>query len=77
MHDDRVQACTGMIFVRNWNTNLLTRLTDINVVTSCLLFRMARSILGIVSPTSGALALYRSEVIYDNLDDYLTSGTAG
>ncbi|HVQ18509.1 MAG TPA: glycosyltransferase family 2 protein [Actinomycetes bacterium] len=77
MSDDRIQACTGMIFVRNWSTNLLTRLTDINVVTSCLLFRMARSILGIVSPTSGALALYRAEVVYDNLDDYLTSGTAG
>jgi hyaluronan synthase len=77
MRDDRVQAATGMILVRNWNKNFLTRLTDINVVTSCLLFRMARSILGIVSPTSGALALYRAEVIYDNLDDYLNSGTAG
>ncbi len=77
MEDARVQACTGMIFVRNWNVNFLTRLTDINVVTSCLLFRMSRSILGVVSPTSGALALYRSAVIYDNLDDYLNSGTAG
>ncbi|MCI2239947.1 glycosyltransferase [Kineococcus sp. TRM81007] len=77
MSDDRVQACTGMILMRNWNVNLLTRLTDINVVTSCLLFRMVRSWLGIVSPTSGALALYRSAVIYDNLEDYVTSGTAG
>ena len=77
MQDDRIQACTGMILVRNWDTNFLTRLTDINVVTSCLLFRMSRSILGVVSPTSGALALYRSAVIYDNLADYLTSGTAG
>ena len=77
MKDARVQAATGMILVRNWDKNFLTRLTDINVVTSCLLFRMARSILGIVSPTSGALALYRAEVVYDNLDDYLTSGTAG
>lgn len=77
MEDSRIQACTGMIFMRNWNTNFLTRLTDINVVTSCLLFRMSRSILGIVTPTSGALALYRSEIIYDNLDDYLNSGTAG
>ena len=77
MKDDRVHAATGMILVRNWDTNFLSRLTDINVVTSCLLFRMARSWLGIVSPTSGALAIYRSAVIYDNLDDYLTSGTAG
>lgn len=77
LRDDRVQAATGMILVRNWRTNFLSRLTDINVVTSCLLFRMARSWMGIVSPTSGALAIYRSWVIYDNLDDYLTSGTAG
>jgi len=74
MSDDRVQASTGMIYVRNWSTNLLTRFTDINVVTSVLLFRMARSILGIVSPTSGALALYRSAVVYDNLDDYIDNG---
>ena len=77
MSDDRVMASTGMIFTRNWNTNLVTRLTDINVTISCLLYRMARSWLGIVSPTSGALALYRSEIVYDNLEDYLTSGTAG
>ena len=77
MKDDRVQAATGMILVRNWYVNFLSRLTDINVVTSCLLFRMARSWLGIVSPTSGALAIYRSDVVYDNLEDYLTSGTAG
>ena len=77
MKDERVQAATGMILVRNWNVNFLSRLTDINVVTSCLLFRMARSWLGIVSPTSGALAIYRSAVVYDNLEDYVTSGTAG
>jgi cellulose synthase/poly-beta-1,6-N-acetylglucosamine synthase-like glycosyltransferase len=77
MKDDRVQAATGMILVRNWDVNFLSRLTDINVVTSCLLYRMARSWLGIVSPTSGALAIYRAAVVYDNLDDYLHSGTAG
>lgn len=75
--DDRIQAATGMIFVRNWQTNFLSRLTDINVVTSCLQMRMSRSWLGIVSPTSGALAMYRASIVYDNLDDYLTSGTAG
>jgi hyaluronan synthase len=77
MSDSRVQASTGMILVRNWRKNFLTRLTDINVVTSCLLFRMARSWLGVVTPTSGALALYRADLVYDNLDDYVTSGTAG
>lgn len=77
MSDERVQAATGMILVRNWRDNLLTRLVDINVVSSCLMFRMIRSWFGIVTPTSGALALYRADLIYDNLEDYLSSGTAG
>ena len=73
----RVQAATAMILMRNWDTNLLTRLVDINIVSSCLMFRMIRSWFGIVTPTSGAFALYRSAIVYDNLDDYVTSGTAG
>jgi hyaluronan synthase len=66
-----------MILMRNWSENLLTRLTDINVVSSCLMFRMIRSWIGVVSPTSGCLALYRAAVLYDNIDDYVGSGTAG
>lgn len=77
MSKPTVQATTGMILMRNWRDNLLTRLTDINVVTSCMMFRMIRSWLGVVTPTSGALALYRAEIVFDNLDDYVTSGTAG
>lgn len=77
MSDPEVQAATGMILMENWRDNLLTRLVDINVVSSCLMFRMIRSWLGIVTPTSGALALYRADLIYDNLEDYVTSGTAG
>ncbi len=73
----KVQAATAMILVRNWNKNFLTRLVDINVVSSCLMFRMMRSWFGIVTPTSGAFALYRACILYDNLDDYDTSGTAG
>ena len=77
MSDSRVQAATGMILMRNWRDNLLTRLVDINVVMTCLTFRMVRSWLGVVSPTSGALALYRAGVVYDNLEDYVRSGNIG
>lgn len=77
MSDPKVMASTGMIYTRNWKTNIITRMTDMNVTVSCLLLRMARSWLGIVSPTSGALALYRNHIVYDNLEDYVTSGTAG
>lgn len=77
MAEPTVKAATGMILVRNRADNLLTRLVDINVVTSCLLFRMLRSWFGVVTPTSGALALYRAHLLFDNIDDYVGSGTAG
>ena len=72
-----IQAATGMIYTRNWNQNTLTRLTDINIASSCLQFSGVRNWLGIQTPTSGAIAIYRSHMIYANLDDYVTSGTMG
>lgn len=72
-----VMAATAMIYTANWNHNLMTRFTDINLQISCLQMRMLRSWMGIVSPTSGAIALYRPWILFDNLDDYLTSGSIG
>ena len=76
-NDQRIQAATAMIYTRNWRQNLMTRFTDINLQISCLQMRMLRSHMGIVSPTSGAIALYRPWVLFDNMDDYLTSGNIG
>ena len=73
----QVMAATGMIFTRNWNENLTTRLTDINIVSACLLLASFFSWMGIQTPTSGAIALYRSHVVYDNIDPYLSSGEVG
>lgn len=75
--DRRVQAATAMIYTRNWRNNLMTRFTDINLQVSCLQMRMLRSWMGIVSPTSGAIAMYRPEILFDNMDDYLSSGSIG
>lgn len=77
MSDPKVQACTGLTLVRNRRDNLLTRVIDVEIVTWCLVTRMARSQLGAVAPTSGILAVYRKELVLDNLDDYVKSGTAG
>lgn len=77
MSNKKIMACTGMILVRNYRQNFLTRITDLNIGTSCLEVRTSRSLLGAVETTSGALALYRKEIFYDNLEDYLTSGTNG
>ena len=73
----QVMAATGMIFTRNWDENLITRLTDINIVSACLLFSSFFSWMGIQTPTSGAIALYRSHVVYDNIGPYLASGEVG
>lgn len=75
--NEKIQAATGMFFTRNRTTNWMTKMTDINIISSCLQQRMMRSWFGIVTPTSGALALYRSWVLYENIDDYLTSGAIG
>jgi hyaluronan synthase len=73
----RVEAATGMIYTGNRTESVITRLTDINIASSCLQFSGLRSWLGIQTPTSGAIALYRADMIYANLDDYLSSGTMG
>jgi hyaluronan synthase len=61
--------------VHNRTANLLTRITDVEVVTGNFVMRRARSVLGAVAPTSGPFALYRAAVFFDNVDDYLASGT--
>jgi cellulose synthase/poly-beta-1,6-N-acetylglucosamine synthase-like glycosyltransferase len=66
----KVQAVTGWIHVRNYDESLVARAADINIGSSCVLMRASRSMLGALETTSGALSLYRSELIYDNLDDY-------
>jgi len=75
--DPDVQAVTGLCVVRNRSANLLTRLTDLKIVTGNHVMRRARSVLGVVAPTSGPFALYRSEILFANVSDYLSSGTYG
>ncbi|MFJ8798496.1 glycosyltransferase [Streptomyces sp. NPDC102487] len=77
MSKRKVMAATGLILTRNFDDNWLTRISDINIGTSCLMIRSSRSVLGAVETTSGALALYRAAVVFDNLPDYVKSGTNG
>lgn len=77
LSDRRVQAVTATVAVLNRTHNWLTRVTDLEMVYGCLVTRGARTQLGAVAPTAGTFAIYRSAIMYDNLDDYLTSGTAG
>jgi hyaluronan synthase len=70
MSEPSVQAATGMIYVRNYQQNILTRAADIDIGSSCVMMRASRSMLGALETTSGALALYRSDLLYDHLDAY-------
>ena len=65
-----VQAATGMIYVRNHAESWVARAADIDIGGSCVMMRASRSMLGALETTSGALALYRSSLLYDHLDAY-------
>ena len=71
-----VMATTGMVLVRNRKDNLLTRLADMNIGTSCVMMRASRSLLGTLETTSGALAVYRAHILFKHKEKYL-HGTYG
>lgn len=77
MSDPGVYAATGTVVTRNYNQNLLTYIEDLNIGRSCVQSRSSHSVLGAMETTSGALAIYRKEVLSDNLSDYINSGTYG
>jgi hyaluronan synthase len=70
MHDPKIQAATGMIYIRNHSESWVSLAADIDIGTSCVMMRASRSMLGALETTSGALALYRSSLLYDHLKGY-------
>jgi hyaluronan synthase len=70
MSDPRVEASTGMIYVRNFEETWVARAADMDIGMSCVMMRASRSMLGCLETTSGALALYRSTLLYDHLEGY-------
>lgn len=70
MSDPRVQAATGMIYIRNYDESWVSMAADMDIGVSCVMMRASRSMIGALETTSGALALYRSEILYDHLEAY-------
>jgi cellulose synthase/poly-beta-1,6-N-acetylglucosamine synthase-like glycosyltransferase len=70
MRNPRIQAATGMIYIRNHDESWVSLGADIDIGTSCVMMRASRSMLGALETTSGALALYRSSLLYDHLEGY-------
>lgn len=73
--DEEVMGSTGFVLTRNFRKNLITRLSDLNIGISCLVTRPSRSLTGSLETTSGALSLYKKEILFDHLPHYLSSGT--
>jgi peptidoglycan/xylan/chitin deacetylase (PgdA/CDA1 family)/cellulose synthase/poly-beta-1,6-N-acetylglucosamine synthase-like glycosyltransferase len=71
VNNSSVMATTGMVLVRNRKYNLLTRLADMNIGTSCVMMRASRSLLGTLETTSGALAVYRAHILFKHKERYL------
>jgi hyaluronan synthase len=70
MSDPRVEASTGMIYIRNFEESWVSRAADMDIGMSCVMMRASRSALGCLETTSGALAVYRTSLLYDHLDAY-------
>ena len=71
MEKPSIMGVTGVVYALNRARNLITRVTDLHYVHSCLVVRNALSTTGDIFTASGALAVWRSEVVMDNLNEYL------
>lgn len=75
--DPSVQSVAGIVLAANNRRNLLTRFTDLWFVVGQLVDRSAASTMGAVLVNSGVLALYRAQLLRDNLSAYLTETFVG
>lgn len=73
--DEKIMGATGFVVTRNYDKNWITRVSDINIGVSCFVTRPSRSLTGSLETTSGALSMYRKEILFENLTHYLNSGT--
>lgn len=70
MSDPAVEAATGMLYISNHRSSFVSLASDIDIGSSCVMMRASRSMLGALETTSGALALYRADLLYDHLAEY-------
>jgi hyaluronan synthase len=66
--DPRVGAISGLTYVRNAETNTLTRMQAARYYVSFQLLKSAESVLGAVTCCSGCFAAYRREAVAPLLD---------
>lgn len=75
--DERVQGVTGVVRALNPVENLLTRLIDVRYASAFMLDRLAQSMFGSVLCACGSLALWRADLVRENLDDFVAQKFLG
>ena len=68
--DSKVGAISGLTYVRNANTNLLTQMQAASYYVSFQLFKAAESVVNTVSCASGCFAAYRRAAVMPILDEW-------
>jgi cellulose synthase/poly-beta-1,6-N-acetylglucosamine synthase-like glycosyltransferase len=76
MSDPQVWAATGWVNTRNYADNWVARCADLDIGTALVMNRSSRTQIGAVETMSGALALYRADLLWEEAEGYLldTSG---
>lgn len=71
MTDPQVWAATGWVHTRNYADNWVTRCADLDIGIAMVMNRSSRTQLGAIETVSGALALYRADLLWDEAQEYL------
>jgi hyaluronan synthase len=71
MSDPQVWAATGWVLTRNYADNWVARCADLDIGSAMVMNRSSRTRLGAVETMSGALALYRADLLWDEAEGYL------
>lgn len=76
MSDPEVWAATGWVHTRNYADNWVARCADLDIGSAMVTNRSSRTQIGAVETMSGAPALYRADLLWDEAEEYLLD-TAG
>jgi cellulose synthase/poly-beta-1,6-N-acetylglucosamine synthase-like glycosyltransferase len=72
----QVMMTSGTVLMRNAQQNLLTRIVDMNIGTSCVMMRASRTLLGPLEAASGPMAAYRAHIVFKHRERYPASGAS-
>lgn len=75
--DDDVSGVVGHVSARNLKDNILTKMQDILYHNAFRVGRASQSITNCVLVCSGAISMYRRNVIVDNIDEFLKTKILG